>query len=66
MISLNPCVVGFRSEETQVDVEYRMHSIQENEVTQLRDLSNLLHLEISFMQQQLDILKDTKAGWIEE
>lgn len=54
------------SEETQEDVEARMRNIQENEVTQLRDLTNLLNLEITFVQQHLDVLKDAKAGWIDE
>ncbi|KAJ3480054.1 hypothetical protein NLI96_g8628 [Meripilus lineatus] len=55
-----------RFEETQEDVEARMHNIQENEVTQLRDLTNLLNLEISFVQQHLDVLRDVKVNWIDE
>ena len=42
------------SEETLEDVRTRMYAIQENEVIQLRELTNFLDLEISFVHSYLD------------
>ena len=44
----------------------RMYSIQENEVIQLRELTNFLDLEITFVQSYLEELQKVKAGWIDE
>ena len=43
-----------------------MYSIQENEVIQLRELTNLLDLEITYVQSYLDEFTKTKAGWVDE
>ncbi|TFK85604.1 BAR-domain-containing protein [Polyporus arcularius HHB13444] len=55
-----------RYEETLEDVRTRMYSIQENEVIQLRELTNFLNLEITFVQSYLEELEKVKAGWIDE
>ena len=54
------------SEETLEDVRVRMVGIQENEVVQLRELTNFLDLEITFVQSYLEELQKVKAGWIDE
>jgi hypothetical protein len=43
-----------------------MRSIQDNEVNQMHELTKFLDLEINFVQQYLDVLKDTKAEWEDE
>jgi hypothetical protein len=43
-----------------------MHAIQDNEVVQLRELSAFLDLEINFVQQYLNVLKDVKEDWHSE
>ncbi|PIL26285.1 transporter [Ganoderma sinense ZZ0214-1] len=55
-----------RYEETLEDVRTRMFSIQENEVIQLRELTNFLDLEITFVQSCLDELQKVKAEWVDE
>ena len=54
------------SEETLEDVRARMYAIQENEVVQLRDLTNLLQLEITYIKSYLDELEKVKDGWVDE
>ena len=54
------------SEETLEDVRTRMFSIQENEVVQLRELTNFLDLEITFVQSYLAELQKVKADWVDE
>ena len=54
------------SEETLEDVRTRMYAIQENEVIQLRELTNFLDLEISFVHSYLDELQKVKSGWVDE
>ena len=54
------------SEETLEDVRVRMISIQENEVIQLRELTNFLDLEITFVKSYLDELQKVRAGWVDE
>ena len=56
----------FCSEETLEDVRTRMYAIQENEVIQLRELTNFLDLEISFVHSYLDELQKVKSGWVDE
>jgi hypothetical protein len=43
-----------------------MHSIQENEIVQLRELTSFLDLEINFVQQYLNVLTDVKSDWYKE
>ena len=43
-----------------------MYAIQENEVVQLRDLTNLLQLEITYIKSYLDELEKVKDGWVDE
>ncbi|KAJ7180971.1 hypothetical protein C8R46DRAFT_1071048 [Mycena filopes] len=52
-----------RYEETEEEVEAHMHAIQENEIVQLRELTGFLTLELNFVEQYLDVLKDTRANW---
>ncbi|KAF5329774.1 hypothetical protein D9619_009134 [Psilocybe cf. subviscida] len=52
-----------RYEETTEDLRAHMHAVQENEHTQLNDLTAFLELETSFVQSYLDILKDLKTDW---
>ncbi|KAJ7684416.1 hypothetical protein DFH06DRAFT_1462756 [Mycena polygramma] len=52
-----------RYEETEEEVEAHMHAIQENEIVQLRELTSFLTLELNFVEQYLDVLKDTRANW---
>lgn len=48
------------------DVRARMLAIQENEIEQLRDLTNFLDMEMQFVEQYLQVLKEAKADWIDE
>ena len=48
------------------DVQARMYAIQENELEQLRALTELLEDEMHFVQQYLDVLKEAKSAWIDE
>ncbi|KAJ7913976.1 hypothetical protein B0H13DRAFT_2659425 [Mycena leptocephala] len=52
-----------RYEETEEEVEAHMHAIQENEIVQLRELTSFLTLELNYVEQYLDVLKDTRANW---
>lgn len=54
------------SEECAEDVRARMCAIQEAEIDQLRDLTSLLDTELHFVEQYLEVLRETKAGWIDE
>ena len=40
-----------------------MHAIQDHEVVQMRELSSFLDLEINFVEQYLNVLKDVKSDW---
>lgn len=40
-----------------------MHSIQENEISQLRELTSFLDLEMNFAEQYLEVLKDVRSDW---
>jgi hypothetical protein len=40
-----------------------MHAIQENEIDQLRELTAFLDLEMNYVSQYSDVLKDVKAEW---
>ncbi|EJF60252.1 BAR-domain-containing protein [Dichomitus squalens LYAD-421 SS1] len=55
-----------RYEETLEDVRTRMYSIQENEVIQLRELTNFLDLEINFVHSYLDELQKVRSAWVDE
>ncbi|GLB44558.1 putative BAR domain containing protein [Lyophyllum shimeji] len=55
-----------RYEETSDDVQSQMHDIQEKEIVQLRELTAFLNLEIGFVEQYLNVLKDAKDSWYEE
>ncbi|KAJ7193503.1 hypothetical protein GGX14DRAFT_405409 [Mycena pura] len=52
-----------RYEETKDEVEAHMHAIQDNEIVQLRELTGFLTLHINFVEQYLDVLKETRAKW---
>lgn len=43
-----------------------MHAIQENEFSQLKDLGSFLDLEINFVQQYFDVLREVKSEWPEK
>ncbi len=53
-----------RFEETGQDVRARMHAIQDNETTQLRELTNFLDLEIKFVSQYLETLMEVREEWV--
>ncbi|KAF8514414.1 hypothetical protein BU17DRAFT_68354 [Hysterangium stoloniferum] len=55
-----------RYEETSTDVQARVRLIQENEIEQLRDLTDLLANEIQYVSRYLDVLKDTQDEWLDE
>ncbi|GBE87306.1 hypothetical protein SCP_1005540 [Sparassis crispa] len=55
-----------RYEETAEDVRARMHAIQDNEVSLLRELSGLLDVEINYAEQCVEVLRDVKSGWVDE
>ena len=55
-------VTGY-SEEAEEDVRARIDAIQENEIDQLRELTNALDLELNFAEQYLEVLKATKVNW---
>ncbi|KZT05055.1 BAR-domain-containing protein [Laetiporus sulphureus 93-53] len=55
-----------RYEKMAEDVRARMHAIQENEVVQLRALTEFLDLQTKYVEQYLNVLRDVKAGWIDE
>ncbi|KAJ7512973.1 hypothetical protein B0H11DRAFT_1948248 [Mycena galericulata] len=52
-----------RYDETAEELEAHMHAIQENEIVQLRELTGLLTLELNFVEQYLDVLRETRASW---
>lgn len=43
-----------------------MYVIQENELELLRALTGFLDDETHFVEQYLEVLKEVKAGWIDE
>ena len=43
-----------------------MISIQENEVVQLRELTNFLDLEITYVRSYLDELQKVRDEWVDE
>ncbi|EIN05710.1 BAR-domain-containing protein [Punctularia strigosozonata HHB-11173 SS5] len=55
-----------RFEETSEDVHARMYAIQENELSQLKDLGSFLDAELSFVNQYAEILRDVKSDWVDE
>lgn len=55
-----------RYEETAEDLRAHMHAIQENESSQLKDLGSFLDLEINFVQQYFDVLREVKSEWPEK
>ena len=40
-----------------------MHGIQDNEINQLRDLTEFLDLETRFVRQYLEVLTEAKSDW---
>ncbi|KAF8908799.1 hypothetical protein CPB85DRAFT_767226 [Mucidula mucida] len=52
-----------RFEEASEDVRAYMHAIQENEIDQLRELTNFLDIEVNFVKQYLEVLQETQAEW---
>ena len=43
-----------------------MRAIQDNEINQLQEVTAFLNLETRFVQQYLDVLKETKVDWPDE
>lgn len=43
-----------------------MYAIQENELSQLKDLSSFLDAEFNFVNQYAEILRDVKSDWVDE
>ena len=54
------------SEETSEDVRSRIQTIQENEILQLRELTNFLDIQLNFARQYVDVLNEVKLGWCDE
>lgn len=54
------------SEETSEDVRSRIQTIQENEILQLRELTNFLDIQLNFAREYSEILDDVKASWCDE
>ena len=54
------------SEEMAEDVRSRMRAIQDEEISQLRELTAFLDLELHFATQYADVLKNAKAEWCTE
>ncbi|KAF5388481.1 hypothetical protein D9757_004716 [Collybiopsis confluens] len=52
-----------RYEETEEDIRAHMHSIQENEIDQTRELTAFLDLELNFVEQYLEVLKGVRSEW---
>ncbi|KAF7291627.1 BAR domain-containing protein [Mycena chlorophos] len=52
-----------RYEETTEEVTAHMHAIQESESSQLRELTGFLSLQINFVEQYLETLKETRDSW---
>ncbi|KAJ3969487.1 hypothetical protein EV361DRAFT_999069 [Lentinula raphanica] len=52
-----------RYEETSEDLRAHMHLIQENEIDQTRELTAFLDLEMNFVEQYLEVLRDVKSEW---
>lgn len=40
-----------------------MHLIQENEIDQTREMTAFLDLELNYVEQYLEVLKDVKSEW---
>lgn len=40
-----------------------MHAIQESEIDQQRELSNMLDIELNFVRQYLEVLEETRSDW---
>ncbi|KAG8908226.1 hypothetical protein FRB99_008291 [Tulasnella sp. 403] len=55
-----------RYEETANELQTRMYFIQDNEIQQLRDLTDLLDLELAFVTQYHEILSEVKKEWVDE
>lgn len=66
LISYGLDLICINSDETSEDVQAQMHAIQENELVQLHELTSFLDLEINFVQQYLNVLKDVKSDWHDE
>ncbi|KAJ3922203.1 hypothetical protein F5877DRAFT_75460 [Lentinula edodes] len=52
-----------RYEETAEDLRAQMHLIQENEIDQTREMTAFLDLELNYVEQYLEVLKDVKSEW---
>ncbi|KAG8215420.1 hypothetical protein J3R82DRAFT_9028 [Butyriboletus roseoflavus] len=63
---LQRCRLRLGSEETSEDVRSRIQAIQENEILQLRELTNFLDIQLNFARQYFEILDDVKASWCDE
>ena len=47
----------------EADLRVQMTALQENEVDQLRELTSFLDLQVHFVQQYLQVLKEAKSEW---
>ncbi|KAJ4485759.1 hypothetical protein J3R30DRAFT_1404979 [Lentinula aciculospora] len=52
-----------RYAETAEDLRAHMQLIQENEIDQTRELTAFLDLELNYVEQYLEVLKDVKSEW---
>ncbi|KAH6904428.1 hypothetical protein BKA70DRAFT_1109250, partial [Coprinopsis sp. MPI-PUGE-AT-0042] len=52
-----------RYDETSEDMRAHMHGIQDKEISHQKELTQFLDLEINFVQQYLDVLKEVRDEW---
>ncbi|KAG9033766.1 hypothetical protein FRB95_014254 [Tulasnella sp. JGI-2019a] len=55
-----------RYDETSEQVQTRMYDIQDGELKQFRDLTDLLDLELTFATQYQEILSEVRREWLDE
>ncbi|KAG8870916.1 hypothetical protein FRB97_009257 [Tulasnella sp. 331] len=55
-----------RYEETSEQVQARMYDIQDGELQQFRDLTDLLELELSFVSRYQELLTEVRKDWFDE
>lgn len=56
----------FHSEEMSEEVQAKMESIQDGEMSQFKDLGRLLEVELKFADAWAETLRDLKEDWPQE
>jgi len=52
-----------RYDETAEDMRAHMHEIQDKEISQQKELTNFLNIEINYVQGYLEVLKEVRSEW---